>query len=110
MNPATAAFKGSSRDWYFNDAARSIGSDFYKSAAMSQALSERPLSRETVAALLVAAPSIRSDTELSGLLTKVARSYRIDSNLREAYEHAANSIESDYYRGQALAALGRATP
>jgi hypothetical protein len=98
--------KGSSRDWYFN-AVRSIGSDYYKAAAMSQALAERPLTRETVAALLAAAPTIRSDHELAGLLTRVARSYRLDSGLRTAYERAANSIGSDYYRGQAFAALGR---
>jgi hypothetical protein len=93
----------SNRNDYFA-AIRSIDSDYYKHAALDAALSERPLSRETVAGVLSIAPVIKSDYELSGLLATLARAYPIDDSLRPAYDRAVDAIESDYYRGAALSA------
>jgi len=72
-------------------------------------LNARPLTREIVAGVLAVAPSIKSDYELSALLTSVARAYPIDDSLRPAYEKAIDSIDSDYYRGAALSAARRSS-
>jgi hypothetical protein len=41
------------------------------------------------------------------VLTSVARSYKLDDGLRDAYEKAVDAMDSDYYRGAALSALRR---
>ncbi len=97
---------GAARGDYFA-AIKSIDSDFYKHQALNESLRERPLTRETVAGILSVAPAIKSDYELSGLLSELVRLYPIDDSLRSAYDRAIDSIESDYYRGAALAAARR---
>ena len=91
----------------FFAAIKSIDSDYYKHQVLNASLRERPLTRETVAEILAIAPSIKSDYELSALLTEVARNFTIDESLRPAYEKAANAIESEYYRDAALNAARR---
>jgi beta-lactamase regulating signal transducer with metallopeptidase domain len=95
-------------DWpsFFNSVA-GIGSDYYKKAALSTVLEQRPLSRDVVTGVLSVVPRMKSDSEASEVLSKVASSYRIDDSLRPAFEKAVDSIDSDYYRGSALSALRR---
>ncbi len=91
---------------YFK-AASSIDSDYYKKEALTAALRQDPLTRDVVAGVLSAASKMKSDSELSEVLSSVAQLYRIDDSLRPAYEKAVDSMESDYYRGSALSALRR---
>lgn len=95
-------------DWalFFNSVA-GIGSDYYKKEALSTVLDQRPLSRDVVTGVLSVVPKMKSDSEASEVLSKVASSYRIDDSLRPAFEKAVDSIDSDYYRGSALSALRR---
>jgi beta-lactamase regulating signal transducer with metallopeptidase domain len=91
---------------YF-EAASSIGSDYYKKEALTAALKQEPLTRDVVSGVLSAAAKMKSDSEMSDVLTNVARRYKIDDSLRSAYEKAVDAMESDYYRGSALSALRR---
>jgi hypothetical protein len=95
-------------DWatFFNSTS-AIPSDYYKRDVLSTALRQTPLSRDVVAGVLSVATRMKSDNDISEVLAEVARLYRIDDNLRPAYEKAIDSIDSDYYRGAAQAALRR---
>jgi beta-lactamase regulating signal transducer with metallopeptidase domain len=95
-------------DWnaFFN-AVSGIDSDYYKKSALVAAMKSTPGSRDVVAGVLAVVPRMRSDSEMSDVLTYVARNYRIDDSLRPAFEHAVDSMKSDYYRGSALSALRR---
>ena len=50
---------------------------------------------------------MKSDSEMSEVLSTIARNYKIDDSLRAAYEKAVDAMESEYYRGAALSALRR---
>ena len=91
----------------FFTAASSIGSDYYRKETLKTALQHEPLTREIVAGVLNVAARFKSDSEMSELLASVARSYKLDGNLRESYEKAVDAMDSDYYRGAALSALRR---
>jgi hypothetical protein len=95
-------------DWnaYFN-AATGIQSDYYKKTAIVAALKRATLTREIVLGVLNAVPRMKSDSEMNEVLTTLARSYKIDDSLRPAYEKAVDAIKSDYYRGEAYAAMRR---
>ncbi len=92
-----------SRGDYFA-AIKSINSDYYKHQVLNNVLATQPLTREMVAEVLAVAPTLKSDYELSGLLSSLVRIYPIDDSLRAAYDRAVDSIQSDYYRGAALSA------
>ena len=91
---------------YFN-AATSIDSDYYKKEALTAALDQDPLPRDVVVGVLSAASKMKSDSEMSEVLSTIARNYKIDDSLRPAYEKAVDAMESEYYRGAALSALRR---
>jgi hypothetical protein len=95
-------------DWpsFFNSVAE-IPSEYYKRVTLDTVLSQNPLSRDEVAGVLSVATRMKSDNDISELLSDVARVYRIDENLRPAYEKAVDAMRSDYYRGSALSALRR---
>jgi beta-lactamase regulating signal transducer with metallopeptidase domain len=95
-------------DWnrYFA-AAASMESDYYKKETLAAALKHTPLTRDIVAGVISVAARMKSDSEAADVLAKVARSYKIDDSLRDDYEKAVDSIDSDYYRGAALSALRR---
>ena len=46
-----------------------------------------------VAAVLAVAPTLKSDYELSGLLSSLARVFPIDDSLRAAYDRALDAYE-----------------
>ena len=93
-------------DWtsFFSSVA-TIGSGTYRRQALNAALKHDPLTRDIVLAVIAQVPRMESDYEASQVLATVARSYKLDGELREAYEKATDSIESDHYRGTALVAL-----
>ena len=91
---------------YFS-AAGTIGSDYYRKETLKSALQHEPLTRDIVAGVLGVAARFKSDSEMSEVLTSVARSYKLDDGLRDAYEKAVDAMDSDYYRGAALSALRR---
>lgn len=91
---------------YFS-AAATIGSEYYRKETLKTALRHEPLTRDIVAGVLGVATRFKSDSEMADVLASVARSYRLDGTLREAYEKAVDSMESEYYRGAALSALRR---
>ena len=91
----------------FFSAASTIGSDYYRKETLRSALQHDPLTRDIVAGVLGVAPRFKSDSEMAELLQSVARSYKLDDGLRNAYERAVDSMSSDYYRGAALSALRR---
>jgi hypothetical protein len=91
----------------FFSAASTIGSDYYKKETLNSALRHSPLTREMVAGIINTAARMKSDSEMADVLSAVARSYRIDAGLREAFEKAVDAMDSDYYRGAALSALRR---
>ena len=93
----------------FFSATSTIGSDYYRKETLASALRHTPLTREIVAGVINTAARMKSDSEMADLLSAVARSYRIDDGLRDAYEKAVDAMESDYYRGAALSALRRST-
>ena len=88
-------------------AASTIGSDYYRKETLKTALKHEPLTRDIVAGVLGVAPRFKSDSEMADVLSSVARSYKLDDRLRDAYEKAVDSMDSDYYRGAALSALRR---
>ena len=88
-------------------AASTIGSDYYRKETLKMALKHEPLTRDIVAGVLGVAPRFKSDSEMADVLSSVARSYKLDDRLRDAYEKAVDSMDSDYYRGAALSALRR---
>ncbi|MEO8194710.1 MAG: M56 family metallopeptidase [Gemmatimonadales bacterium] len=95
-------------DWAsFFSATQNIDSDYYKNETLNTALSRDPLSREVVIGVLGVAAKMKSDSEISEILASVARRYRIDDAVRPAFEKAVDAIDSEYYRGAALAALRR---
>lgn len=95
-------------DWNaFFAATGTIGSGTYRRQALNAALKHDPLTREIVAGVIAQVPRMESDHEASQVLATVARSYKLDGELREAYEKATDSIESEHYRGSALVALRR---
>lgn len=95
-------------DWpsFFN-AVSGIDSDYYKKSTLVSVLDQRPVSRDVVTGILGVVSKMKSDSEASEVLSKVASSYRIDDSLRPAFEKAVDSMSSDYYRGSALSALRR---
>ena len=95
-------------DWpaFFN-ATGSIDSDYYKKETLMLTLRQQPLTRDVVAGVLGVAAKIRSDSELSEVLTLIARNYKIDDSLRPAFDKAVDAIDSDYYRGSVLSAVRR---
>jgi beta-lactamase regulating signal transducer with metallopeptidase domain len=95
-------------DWNaFFAAAGTIGSGTYRRQTLNAALKHEPLTRDIVAGVIAQVPRMESDYEASQVLATVARSYKLDGDLREAYEKATDSIESEHYRGSALVALRR---
>ncbi len=96
------------RDWpAFFAAVGSISSGTHKREVLNAALRHDPLTREIVAGVLTSAGRMGSDYETTQVLSSVARTYKLDQELREQYEKVTDSIESDYHRGSALAALRR---
>lgn len=96
------------RDWpAFFAAVGTMGSGVHKREVLTAALGHDPLTRDIVAGVLTSAARMGSDYETSQVLASVVRSYKLDQELREQYEKVTDSIESDYYRGNALAALRR---
>jgi beta-lactamase regulating signal transducer with metallopeptidase domain len=95
-------------DWnrYFT-AAASMESEYYKKQTLIAALKHTPLTRDIVAGVIGVAARMKSDSEAADVLANVARSYKIDDSLRDDYERAVDSMDSDYYRGAALSALRR---
>jgi beta-lactamase regulating signal transducer with metallopeptidase domain len=91
----------------FFAAAGTIGSDYYRKETLKTALQHEPLTREIVTGVIGVASRFKSDSEKADLLQSVARSYKLDGALREAYEKAVDTMDSDYYRGAALSALRR---
>lgn len=91
----------------FFNAASTIGSDYYKKETLNSALRHASLTREIVSGIINTAARMKSDSEMADVLSAVARNYRIDGSLREAYEKAVDGMDSDYYRGAALSALRR---
>ena len=63
---------------------------------------------EVVVQLLKQSPKIGSAYERAEVLLAVARTYRIEGTLHDAYVDAAQSIGSDYERNRALAAAASA--
>ena len=62
-----------------------------------------------MAELLKSAPNIGSDYECASLLVEIAKRHTLDSDLRELYIRAADSIQSDYEHRRALSALVKQT-
>ncbi len=94
------------RGWpAFFKAVESMSSDVHKREILNAALKHDPLTREMVAGVLTAAGRMGSDYETTQVLSSVARTYKMDKELREQYEKVTDSIGSDYYRGSALSAL-----
>jgi beta-lactamase regulating signal transducer with metallopeptidase domain len=91
----------------FFSATSTIESDYYKKETLKSALKHSPLTREIVAGVINAASRIKSDSEMAEVLTAVARTYKLDNSLRDAFEKAVDAMDSDYYRGAALSALRR---
>jgi len=91
----------------FFSATSTIGSDYYKKETLNAALRHSALTREIVAGIINTAARMKSDSEMADVLSAVARSYKIDAGLREAFEKAVDAMDSDYYRGAALSALRR---
>jgi F0F1-type ATP synthase delta subunit len=91
----------------FFSAAGTIESDYYKKETLKSALKHSPLTREIVAGVINAASRMKSDSEMAEVLTTVARTYKLDNSLRDAFEKAVDAMDSDYYRGAALSALRR---
>jgi len=52
---------------------------------------------------------MRSDSEITEILTYVTKNYKIDDAVRPAFEKAVDAINSDYYRGSVLNAMRRNT-
>ena len=95
-------------DWNaFFATAGTIKSGTYRRQTLNAVLKHDPLTRDIVAGVIAQVPRMESDYEASQVLATVARSYKLDGGLREAYEKATDSIESDHYRGSALVALRR---
>jgi beta-lactamase regulating signal transducer with metallopeptidase domain len=91
----------------FFNAAVSMDSDHYKRETLNAALRHTPLTREIVAGVISVTPRIKSDYAKAEVLGNVARTFRLDADLQAAYEKVADDIDSDHYRGAALAALRR---
>ncbi len=84
-----------------------ITSDYYKRETLMSALKQQPLTRDIVGGVLGVAARMRSDSDLSEVLTLIVRTYRIDDALRPAFDKAVDAIDSDYYRGSVLSAVRR---
>jgi beta-lactamase regulating signal transducer with metallopeptidase domain len=95
-------------DWpaFFNSVL-GISSDYYKRETLSTVLHQTPLTRDQVSGVLLVATKMKSDNDISEVLSEVANNYRIDDNMRPAFEKAIDAIGSDYYRGNAMSALRR---
>ncbi|HEX2721416.1 MAG TPA: hypothetical protein VHM24_00760, partial [Gemmatimonadaceae bacterium] len=91
---------------FFNAAGR-IESGHYKRETLLAALRQQPLTREVVLGALDLTAKLKSDNDISDILTFVARNYRIDDAVRPAFDRAVDAIDSDYYRGSVLSALRR---
>lgn len=63
------------------------------------------LSNDSVGKVLNAVGRITSDYEKSRVLLNVAHSYSLEGALRESYIKAANSIQGEFERNRALAAV-----
>ena len=91
---------------FFNTAG-TIGSSHYQRETLMTALRQQPLTRDVVLGVLGVATKMRSDHDLSEVLTHIARTYRIDDSVRPAFEKAIDAIDSDHYRGNVLSAMRR---
>ena len=91
----------------FFSATTTIDSDYYRKETLTTALRHAPLTRDIVLGVINSAARMKSDSEMSEVLSAVARSYKLDDSLRSAYERAVDAMDSDYYRGAALSALRR---
>ncbi len=89
------------------DAATHLDSDYEHARVLKDLVAQRP-DTEVVVQLLKQAPRVGSAYERAELLLTVARAYRIDGALHDAYVDAAQSIGSDYERNRALAAAASA--
>lgn len=85
------------------DAASHLDSDYEHGRVLKDLVDQRP-DAEVVVQLLKQAPKIGSAYERAEVLLAVARTYRIEGTLHDAYVDAAQSIGSDYERNRALAA------
>ncbi|MGZ7057544.1 MAG: hypothetical protein ACXVK3_18630, partial [Candidatus Angelobacter sp.] len=63
------------------------------------------LSNASVGKVLEAVSRITSDYEKSRVLLTVAHTYPLEGALRESYIKAANSIQGEFERNRALAAV-----
>jgi hypothetical protein len=90
-------------------AVKSIESDYEHHRALSALLkaADNDLTKEMVAAMLVSARSIDSDYECATFLTELAKAYAIEGDLREEFLKTADTINSEYDYGRAMAAVRR---
>jgi hypothetical protein len=89
------------------DAADHLDSDYEHGRVLKDLVAQRP-DTQVVVQLLKQTPHVGSAYERAEVLLAVARTYRIDGAVHDAYVDAARSIDSDYERGRALAAaVGR---
>lgn len=89
------------------DAASHLDSDYEHGRVLKDLVDQRP-DPEVVVQLLKQSPKIGSAYERAEVLLAVARTYRIEGTLHDAYVDAAQSIGSDYERNRALAAAASA--
>jgi beta-lactamase regulating signal transducer with metallopeptidase domain len=93
----------------FLRALRRVDSGYEKARVMKHLVRQSP-DTAVVLQLLADSRTIDSNHERLQFLLDVSRAYRLEGKLREAYLDAAESIDGDYERGQALAAAtGRRT-
>jgi hypothetical protein len=83
-----------------------IESDYEKHRALAALFASGPRPHATVAAALEAATTIGSDYELASFLVELAEKGLITKDLRPLFRRALDTIESQYERQRALAALG----
>jgi len=91
----------------FFNATGTIGSSHYQRETLMTALRQQPLTRDVVLGVLGVATKLRSDHDLSEVLTHIARTYRMDDSVRSAFDRAIDAIDSDHYRGTVLSAMRR---
>jgi hypothetical protein len=68
-------------------------------------MDQNKLSNDSVGKVLNSVSRITSDYDKARVLSTVARSYALDGALRESYIKAANSIQGEFERNRALAAV-----
>lgn len=87
----------------FLRALRRVDSSYEKARVMKHLVRQSP-DTTVLLQLLSESRTIDSSHERLQFLLDVSRTYRLEGKLREAYLDAAEAIDSDYERGQAMAA------